>query len=134
MRRAATAILVRNDVSNEATPSFVGFKGPERFVGEEALTQYARNCANTVSALPGLLGAATLSLPDGRDFIARGLSAIALLDAELAVPPGDAHVAIGAAAAPPIQGLLSGPPGARQRGRVAAQCRLACDATGGENV
>ena len=55
-------------------------------------------------------GATTLSLPDGRDFIARGLSAIALLDAELAVPPGDAHAAIGAAAAPPIQDLLSGHP------------------------
>jgi hypothetical protein len=55
-------------------------------------------------------GAAALSLPDGRDFIARGLSAIALLDAELAVPPGDAHAAIGAAAAPPIQDLLSGHP------------------------
>ena len=66
VRRAATAILVRNDVSNEATPSFVGFKGPERFVGEEALTQYARNCANTVSALPGLLGAE--SAPAGASF------------------------------------------------------------------
>jgi hypothetical protein len=53
-------------------------------------------------------GAAALSLPDGRDFSARGLSAIAMLDVELAVPPGDAHSVIGAAAAPPIQGLLSG--------------------------
>jgi hypothetical protein len=71
-------------------------------------------------------GAAALSLPDGRDFIARGLSAIALLDAELAVPPGDAHAAIGAAAAPPIQGLLSGH---QEPGSVAvvAPGRLACD-------
>jgi hypothetical protein len=55
-------------------------------------------------------GAAALSLPDGRDFIARGLSAIALRDAELAVPPDDAQAAFGAAAAPPIQDLLSGHP------------------------
>jgi hypothetical protein len=75
-------------------------------------------------------GAAALSLPDGRDFIARGLSAIALLDAELAVPPGDAHAAIGAAAAPPIQGLLSGHPEPGSAGGSRRICRLACAATG----
>ena len=75
-------------------------------------------------------GAAALSLPDGRDFIARGLSAIALLDAELAVPPGDAHAAIGAAAAPPIQDLLSGHPEPGSVAVVVAQCKLDCDVTG----
>lgn len=75
-------------------------------------------------------GTAALSAPDGTDFIARSLSAIALLDAELAVPPGEAHMAIGeVTAAPTIRDLLSshslssGAPTA-----AVARGRLACDA------
>ena len=48
----------------------VGFKGPERFVGEEALSQYARNTANTVTALPALLGAT--EPPPGASFSMAG--------------------------------------------------------------
>lgn len=75
-------------------------------------------------------GAAALSVPDGTDFIARSLSAIALLDAELAVPPGEAHMAIGEAmAVPTIRDLLSGsqssPSDVVRPARV--QGRLACD-------
>lgn len=48
----------------------MGFKGPERFVGEEALSQYARNTANTVTALPALLGATVA--PAGASFSMEG--------------------------------------------------------------
>ena len=51
-------------------PTVVGFKGPERFVGEEALSQYARNTANTVTALPALLGAT--EAPAGSSFSMEG--------------------------------------------------------------
>ena len=44
----------------------MGFKGPELFVGEEALSQYARNTANTVTALPALLSAT--EAPAGASF------------------------------------------------------------------
>ena len=66
LRRAATAILVRNEVSNEATPAIVAFKGDERFLGEAAKSQYTRNITNTVVNLPLLLGATTA--PEGSTF------------------------------------------------------------------
>jgi TPR repeat protein len=75
-------------------------------------------------------GAAALSVPDGTDFIARSLSAIALLDAELAVPPGEAHMAVGeAVAVPTIRDLLRGsqPLTSDVEMPAVVQGRLACD-------
>ena len=66
VRRAATAVLVRNEVSNEATPTIVGFKDKECFVGEDALAQQGRNVANSVTGLANLL-AATVA-PVGASF------------------------------------------------------------------
>ena len=57
VRRAATAVLVRNEVSNEATPTVVAFKGGECFIGEEALSQEGRNVANTINNVGALLQA-----------------------------------------------------------------------------
>lgn len=48
----------------------MGFKGPDRFVGEEALTQYGRNTANTITALPSLLDAT--EAPSGASYTMDG--------------------------------------------------------------
>lgn len=75
-------------------------------------------------------GVAALSVPDGTDFIARSLSAIALLDAELAIPPGDARTGIDEdAAGRPIRDLLRSSfllPGDTAT-PAEGQGRLACD-------
>eukprot|EP01049_Picozoa_sp_SAG25_P011732 SAG25_NODE_1477_length_2945_cov_4.584428_1_plen_536_part_00 len=66
VRRAATAVLVRNDLSNEATPTVVGFKEKEAFVGEDALAQQGRNVSNTIEAAATLLCAP--AAPEGASF------------------------------------------------------------------
>ena len=74
-------------------------------------------------------GTAALSVPDGTDFIARSLSAIALLDAELAVPPGEAHMATAEVTAmPTIRDLLSSHSLSSGAPTPAMRGRLACDA------
>jgi len=48
--------IILNECSNRHTPSMVGFSGQERFIGEAAMVQYARNLRNTVAQMKRLVG------------------------------------------------------------------------------